>query len=53
MAGILTKLIRNLIQLAKDENDTVAFLDQEKAFDRVNNNFLYKTMSGFDLVKVS
>ena len=42
-------LIRDLIQLANDEDDQAAFifLDQEKAFDRVNHNFLYKTMSAF------
>ena len=44
-------LLRDLIQLANDEDDQVAFifLDQEKAFDRVNHNFLYKTMSAFGI----
>ena len=47
--GETVHLIRDLIQLANDENDTVAFifLDQETAFDRVNHNFLYKTMGAF------
>ena len=40
-------LLRDLIQLGNDEDDQAAFifLDQEKAFDRVNHNFLYKTMA--------
>ena len=41
--------IRDLIDLANKEDDTAAFifLDQEKAFDRVNHDFLFKTMHSF------
>ena len=44
-------LIRDLIDLANKEDDTVAFIfmDQEKAFDRVNHEFLYKTMKAFGI----
>ena len=44
-------LIRDLIDLANKEDDTVAFvfLDQEKAFDRVNHDFLFKIMKAFGL----
>ena len=36
--------------MANDENAQAAFifLDQEKAFDRVNHDFLYKTMKAFN-----
>ena len=39
-------LVRDLIDLANRDDDTAAFifLDQEKAFDRVNHEFLFKTM---------
>ena len=44
-------LIRDLIDLANKEDETVAFifLDQEKAFDRVNHDFLFKTMRAFGI----
>ena len=44
-------MIRDLIDLANKEDDTLAFifLDQEKAFDRVNHNFLFKTMRAFGI----
>ena len=44
-------LIRDLIDLANKEDHTAAFifLDQEKAFDRVNHNFLFKIMSSFGI----
>ena len=44
-------LIRDLIDLANKEDDTAAFifLDQEKAFDRVNHNFLFKVMKSFGI----
>ena len=37
--------------MANKNDDTAAFifLDQEKAFDRVNHNFLYKTMAAFGI----
>ena len=43
--------IRDLIDLANKEDEQAAFifLDQEKAFDRVNHNFLYKTMRAFGI----
>ena len=42
-------LIRDLIELANTNDDTAAFifLDQEKAFDRVNHDFMFKTMKTF------
>ena len=42
-------MIRDLIQLANNEDIPAAFifLDQEKAFDRVNHEFLFKTMRAF------
>ena len=42
-------LVRDLIDLANKEDDTAAFifLDQEKAFDRVNHKFLFKVMRSF------
>ena len=44
-------LIRDLIDLANQEDETAAFLflDQEKAFDRVNHDFLFKTMKTFGI----
>ena len=44
-------LVRDLIEMANKDDDTAAFifLDQEKAFDRVNHNFLYKTMKAFGI----
>ena len=44
-------LIRDLIELSNREDDTTAFLflDQEKAFDRVNHKFLFKTMKAFGI----
>ena len=44
-------MIRDLIDLANKEDDTAAFifLDQEKAFDRVNHDFLFKTMQAFGI----
>ena len=44
-------MLRDLIQLANNENFESAFifLDQEKAFDRVNHEFLYKTMKAFGI----
>ena len=42
-------MLRDLIQLANIEDlpSAFIFLDQEKAFDRVNHDFLYKTMKAF------
>ena len=44
-------LVRDLIEIANRDDDTAAFLflDQEKAFDRVNHNFLFKTMKTFGI----
>ena len=44
-------MLRDLIQLSNDENleSAFIFLDQEKAFDRVNHDFLYKTMHAFGI----
>ena len=44
-------MLRDFIQLANNENleSTFIFLDQEKAFDRVNHEFLYKTMKAFGI----
>ena len=44
-------MLRDLIQLADNENleSAFIFLDQEKAFDRVNHAFLYKTMKAFGI----
>ena len=42
-------MVRDLIDLANKNDDTAAFifLDQEKAFDRVNHDFLFRTMEAF------
>ena len=44
-------MLRDLIQLANIEDlpSAFIFLDQEKAFDRVNHDFLYKTMRAFGI----
>ena len=44
-------LVRDLIDLANRDDDTAAFifLDQEKAFDQVNHDFLFKTMRAFGI----
>ena len=44
-------LIRDLIDLSNQEDEQAAFifLDQEKAFDRVNHAFLEKTMRAFGI----
>ena len=44
-------LVRDLIELANKNDETAAFifLDQEKAFDRVNHKFLFKTMEAFGI----
>ena len=44
-------MLRDLIQLANIEDlpSAFIFLDQEKAFDRVNHEFLYKTMKAFGI----
>ena len=43
--------IRDLIDIANKEDEQAAFifLDQEKAFDKVNHDFLYKTMRAFGI----
>ena len=43
--------VRDLIQLAEQKNLNAAFifLDQEKAFDRVNHSFLFKVMEKFNI----
>ena len=42
-------LVRDIIDLVNKNDDQAALilLDQEKAFDRVEHDFLYKTMSAF------
>ena len=44
-------MLRDFIQLANNENleSAFIFLEQEKAFDRVNHEFLYKTMKAFGI----
>ena len=44
-------MLRDFVQLANTENleSAFIFLDQEKAFDRVNHAFLYKTMHAFGI----
>ena len=44
-------MLRDFVQLANTENleSAFIFLDQEKAFDRVNHAFLYKTMRAFGI----
>ena len=44
-------MIRDLIEIANKEDEQAAFifLDQEKAFDRVNHEFLYKVMKAFGI----
>jgi hypothetical protein len=44
-------LIRDLIELANRNDDTAAFifLDQEKAFDRINHKFMFKAMEAFGI----
>ena len=44
-------MIRDLIQLANNEDleSAFIFLDQEKAFDRVNHEFLFKTLKAFGI----
>ena len=44
-------MIRDLIEIANKEDDQAAFifLDQEKAFDRVNHDFLFSTMRAFGI----
>ena len=44
-------MIRDLIDIANKEDIPAAFIfvDQEKAFDRVNHDFLYKTMEAFGI----
>ena len=44
-------MIRDLIEMANRDDDTAAFifLDQEKAFDRVDHGFLFKTMKAFGI----
>ena len=46
-------MIRDLIQLVDNEDSEAAFifLDQEKAFDRVDHPFLFKTMEAFGIGK--
>ena len=44
-------MLRDLIQLANDENLSAGFifLDQEKAFDRVNHQFLFRVMKQYNI----
>ena len=45
------QMIRDLIEIANKEDEQAAFIfiDQEKAFDRVNHDFLFKTMRAFGI----
>ena len=47
-------MIRDLIEIANENDEQAAFifLDQEKAFDRVNHEFLFKTMKAFGIGNV-
>jgi len=44
-------MLRDLIQLAENENLSAGFifLDQEKAFDRVNHKFLFRVMKQYNI----
>ena len=44
-------MLRDLIQIANNQDleAVFIFLDQEKAFDRVNHDFLFKTMKAFGI----
>ena len=46
-------MLRDFIDLANQERleSAFIFLEQEKAFDRVNHDFLYKTMKAFGMVR--